>query len=206
MTVLLAGIREVLFFPSWMDRSTFSMRIRRCACSSCLASATILRFLAKSTDSSVTTRTRLIACCLLWLSGCNKPPFDVAPVRGQVTIDGDPVTGIKVMFAPVAKGDSIESGKPAFGLVDDEGRFVLSTYGDEDGAVVGKHWVTLNRFHRRSAVPRQEEPREPRANSPEWDKLTVGPRPFEVLPDTENEIDIELTSDDVRRFARKNRD
>lgn len=80
---------------------------------------------------------------LLLIVGCSKPPFEVAPVTGKVTIDGKPFSTGKVMFAPAAKPGSVESGKGAYGLLNDDGSYTLSTYGNNDGAVVGKHWVTV---------------------------------------------------------------
>jgi hypothetical protein len=46
-------------------------------------------------------------------------------------------------------GKTAEVGKPGFAFTDEAGRFVLSTYGSGDGAVVGPHIVrvtTSNEF------------------------------------------------------------
>lgn len=82
---------------------------------------------------------------LVSLSGCSDSGgFAVAPVRGKVTFDGQPVQGGVITFRPVAaQADaSREAGKPASGEVGNDGTFVLSTYGTQDGAVVGRHQVS----------------------------------------------------------------
>jgi hypothetical protein len=82
---------------------------------------------------------------LVSLSGCSGGGgFAVAPVRGKVTFDGQPVQGGVITFRPVAaQADAArEAGKPASAEVGNDGTFVLSTYGSQDGAVVGRHQVT----------------------------------------------------------------
>lgn len=64
-----------------------------------------------------------------------------ARVTGKVTFDGQPVTGGAVTFSPKSTG-AAEPGKVAIGNVEPDGSFVLSTYGENDGAVVGMHQVT----------------------------------------------------------------
>ena len=63
-------------------------------------------------------------------------------VSGKVTHNGQPVNGGVVQLTPgpttAAKG---RAGKPAAGNVGADGTFKLSTYGTNDGAVVGKHKV-----------------------------------------------------------------
>ena len=77
------------------------------------------------------------------ITGCQRSPYELAPVHGTITIDGQPFTHGKVMFAPVARADNLNPGKPAFGQLQDNGSFVLSTYDTGDGAVVGEHSVTI---------------------------------------------------------------
>src|SRR5689334_8120728 len=73
-------------------------------------------------------------------AGCSRPSLELAPVHGKVTIDGKSLFQGKVMFAPVAKGDSVHPGKPAWGKIQSDGTFRLTTLKPEDGAVVGEHW------------------------------------------------------------------
>jgi len=78
------------------------------------------------------------------LSGCGGPPLPVARVSGKVTCKGQPVSGGSITFSPVGDGKSNNSGKAATGKLNDNGEFTLSTYGTNDGAVVGKHRVALS--------------------------------------------------------------
>ncbi|MFI4874083.1 MAG: hypothetical protein ACIALR_02020 [Blastopirellula sp. JB062] len=81
--------------------------------------------------------------------GCGRASYmkEVAPVVGVVQLDGKPVTEGYVLFTPeVASGaDPFSSGKSASGMIDSDGKFELSTYGDEDGAIIGPHTVTFFR-------------------------------------------------------------
>lgn len=93
---------------------------------------------------------RLIRCfCLMamaaLLAGCGGGGFAVAPVKGTVTCNGKAVEGGSVTLRPI-EVDTIKNelkGKPASGQVNPDGTFVLSTYGTNDGAVVGKHAVSF---------------------------------------------------------------
>lgn len=70
--------------------------------------------------------------------------FPVAEVSGIVLCEGKPVPFAKVQFNPKA-GEGTKSaivGKPGFAFADKDGKFVLSTYDEGDGAVIGKHTVT----------------------------------------------------------------
>jgi len=63
-----------------------------------------------------------------------------ARVTGKVTVNGKPVTGGLVSFAPIAT-DKKEPGKPAAGEVQQDGSYTLGTESKNDGAVPGKHSV-----------------------------------------------------------------
>ncbi len=87
---------------------------------------------------------------LAWLSlvfalaGCSSE-YPMAPVRGRVTSQGQPVTGGQIMFAPQAVAGSKTGsypGKAAFGPIDKDGTYELGTHGDKDGAVIGRHEVS----------------------------------------------------------------
>ena len=69
--------------------------------------------------------------------GCTEgktPP--TVKVTGTVTYNGEPVEGASVAFFP-------ETGRGASGLTDSQGRFTLSTFGTNDGAVLGMHKVAI---------------------------------------------------------------
>jgi hypothetical protein len=74
--------------------------------------------------------------------GCSKP-YPIAQVSGRVECDGKPVIRAAVLFSPLAKGKAVMVGKQGYGNTDDKGNFVLSTYGHQDGAVIGKHSVIV---------------------------------------------------------------
>lgn len=66
----------------------------------------------------------------------------VGTVSGRVTHNGQPVNGGIIQFTPGRPADGKSpAGKPGAGNVGVDGTFKLSTYGDADGAVVGKHKV-----------------------------------------------------------------
>lgn len=80
------------------------------------------------------------------LSGCGGlEEFPIVKVSGTVLCEGKPVPNAVIFFEPVASGGSAESGKQGFALSDSEGRFVVSTYGEGDGAVLGKHLVRVGK-------------------------------------------------------------
>lgn len=76
------------------------------------------------------------------LSGCGGGEYDTAPVTGTVTFNGRPVTTGQIRFVPQGESpDAVLTGKPAQGKVQSDGTFVLTTYEEGDGAVIGKHRV-----------------------------------------------------------------
>src|SRR4051812_6690607 len=84
-----------------------------------------------------------VATGLLFLPGCGQ--VSMAPVKGKVTCNGKPVANAAIVFSPVPKNDADrESGKPATGYTDAEGNYRLSTFKNFDGALVGKHRVTVS--------------------------------------------------------------
>ena len=81
--------------------------------------------------------------CLLALNlGCSSGSKEprVYPVKGTVLFKGEPTAGAKVAFIPV---DDTEAA-PAWGVVDDEGRFQLTTRKHLDGAQKGEYYVTVS--------------------------------------------------------------
>jgi hypothetical protein len=60
-----------------------------------------------------------------------------APVSGTVTYKGKPLPDADVSFMPEG------GGRAATGRTDANGRFTLSTFSINDGAVIGKHRVSV---------------------------------------------------------------
>jgi hypothetical protein len=101
----------------------------------------------------------------------------------------------KVMFAPVAKG-GLKAGRPAFGQVQPDGSFVLSTYREGDGAVVGDHWVSVANVTV-AANPASQ------LDKTNFKSITFPRRTVAVIADQENRIDIELTSQAIAKYGKR---
>ena len=78
-----------------------------------------------------------IALTALGCASRKSPPQPVYPVTGVVTYQGRPVAGADVTFF------NAEQGRSAFGRTDDQGKYRLTTFSSNDGAVAGKHVVTV---------------------------------------------------------------
>jgi hypothetical protein len=61
------------------------------------------------------------------------------PVSGIITEEGKPLKDARVTFNPVASG-----GRIAFGQTDEQGRFKLTTFNHNDGALPGQYKVTVS--------------------------------------------------------------
>ncbi len=112
-----------------------------------------------------TVRSACVA--IAFLVGCNSAPFELAPVSGVVTLDGQPVPYTRVTFQPRSSGDPMKAGPSSVAECDDTGRFVLKTISGEDGAVVATHTVRIS-----SVGP-------PRDTSGD---TNVGPLPVDAFP------------------------
>jgi hypothetical protein len=86
-----------------------------------------------------------VALAALLAGGCGRGAHELetAPVRGTITLDGEPVTSGYIVV-PTAKG------RMASAKIEPDGSFVFSTYRKGDGVQVGTHPVTVNE------VPRDE--------------------------------------------------
>jgi hypothetical protein len=85
-----------------------------------------------------------LAYCLL-LCGCGGgESYDLAPVSGQVTLDGKPLANVRVGFQP-ASGEAAP-GPGSAGVTDADGRYTLQVVSasSKKGAVPGKHIVRMN--------------------------------------------------------------
>jgi hypothetical protein len=74
----------------------------------------------------------------------------VAPVSGTVTYQGKPLDGYRVVFMPT------DGRRPASGVTDADGRFVLGTNTANDGAPPGPSKVSFAWEPPRSGEPGQE--------------------------------------------------
>ncbi|MDR1962403.1 MAG: hypothetical protein LBQ50_01330 [Planctomycetaceae bacterium] len=79
----------------------------------------------------------LVFCCTL--IGCDSSP-NTASVSGVVTIDGEPVKGVHLKFAP-------KSGeRPSVGYTNEKGIYTLLFTQDKKGCIPGEHIVTINAY------------------------------------------------------------
>jgi hypothetical protein len=79
----------------------------------------------------------ILALCSVLLGCSQSNRTKTYPVQGTVTYRGKPVSGASVEF--LAPGAS----RPATGVTDGNGRFRLTTFEADDGAIVGTHVVTV---------------------------------------------------------------
>jgi hypothetical protein len=77
----------------------------------------------------------IAALALVTAAGCGGPKL--GQVTGTVTVDGTPVTSGTIMFVP-------DDGKVSVGSIGTDGRFTLTTFSPDDGAMVGAHKVTIH--------------------------------------------------------------
>ncbi|MEZ6064556.1 MAG: hypothetical protein R3B90_02350 [Planctomycetaceae bacterium] len=76
----------------------------------------------------------LVALALL--VGCGESRPGIVPIKGQVMIDGKPLTHGFIQVLPA-------DARPASAKIGPDGRFTLSTFGEDDGCVPGTHPVTV---------------------------------------------------------------
>lgn len=124
------------------------------------------------------------------LAGCSRPDYELAPVKGKVTLEGQPLTSGKVMFAPAAQAGSHKAGKPGFGNIQPDGSFAISTYAENDGAVVAEHTITVI----------NSEP-----DSPAGKRLLVNrvaaPQRVTVASGQENFFQVDLTREILKKYG-----
>src|SRR5262245_38305869 len=93
-----------------------------------------------------------IVCSLVLIApGCHSKngPVDV---EGVVLLDNEPVAEATVLFIPEGG-----TGQPAHGMTDENGKFRLSTFEENDGALAGDYKVTVTK----SVPPPQPPEAEP---------------------------------------------
>lgn len=71
------------------------------------------------------------------LSGCSSDRPEIVPIAGQVLVDGKPLTHGAIQFVP-------QGSRMSFSTLDSEGRFRLTCRDPNDGAVVGRHKVSID--------------------------------------------------------------
>jgi hypothetical protein len=115
-------------------------------------------------------RAPLLLCllALLFVGGCKKssslPPL--FPVKGKVTVDGQPVTSGFVTLVPF-DADKASSAPPSNGPIDSSGNYEIVT-GGEKGAPLGKYkvWVSPGMVPAPGAKTTPQVPFNPKFSDP----------------------------------------
>jgi hypothetical protein len=76
------------------------------------------------------------ALCLLVFQGCGRGRPETSPVSGHVTYGGKPVPSGRIVFYP-------GHGRSAMGTIEPDGSYRLTTFDSGDGALLGRHRVTI---------------------------------------------------------------
>ena len=79
----------------------------------------------------------LVAAGLMTSSGCGPKRPPTATVGGRVTYLGKPVPEGRIMFYPD------DGRRPAMGVINSDGSYRLTTFDSKDGALLGRHRVTI---------------------------------------------------------------
>jgi hypothetical protein len=85
-------------------------------------------------------RRLFMLACVPLLGGCGGRPAgypETAPVRGRVTLGGEPLGGAAISFIPA-------KGRSSAGLTDLSGYYELHYAGRIKGAMLGKHRVSIS--------------------------------------------------------------
>lgn len=94
----------------------------------------------KATEGFRLTMAAVVAAVACMAGGCSWRPADQPPlgrVRGVVTMDGRPLSGVDVVFCP-------EKGRPSVATTDAAGRYDLTYVNVTKGAKVGRHKVSIS--------------------------------------------------------------
>ncbi|QDT69332.1 hypothetical protein MalM25_22680 [Planctomycetes bacterium MalM25] len=93
---------------------------------------------------------------LALLVGCGGE-FQMAPVSGVVTLDGEPLANASLYFQPQRTGADPVVGPPSIGVTDEQGRYNLRAQSSDTGAVVGEHRVSISTFESRMVDPQNSD-------------------------------------------------
>lgn len=90
-------------------------------------------------------RISLLILIVFGVAGCESKPTRVAthPVSGQIFHDGQPASGVQVYLYPTSAPQVPIIPNQPHGTTDAEGRFYLSTFGNNDGAAEGGYQVVM---------------------------------------------------------------
>ena len=76
----------------------------------------------------------------------------MVPIRGEVLLDGKPLSDGTVLYLPKAQG-----GRQARGAISKDGSFRLTTLREDDGAQVGEYNIVVIAYEAHPGEPTREE-------------------------------------------------
>lgn len=135
--------------------------------------------------------TKQVACLVassafcLGLAGCGAQ-MKVAPVTGTVTLDGQPLEQVSVLFQP-------DNGRPSFGVTDKQGKYQLAYNRGQGGAEVGECTVKVSEMKNDEEAPTKPVAKKVKGVESPFDRYAKDPLKVKILP-KKNTIDIALTS------------
>jgi hypothetical protein len=125
----------------------------------------------------------LIVSAAVVAGGCGPGRPTTVPIRGSVTLDGKPVAQATVLFVPIA------GGVPARGATGVDGGFTLTTFAEGDGALAGKHRVSVSKM-RVTGVEATEDGMLPATVSGEVRTIWVTPQKYADATTSGLEVDV----------------
>ncbi|MBA2117683.1 hypothetical protein [Bremerella alba] len=81
----------------------------------------------------------LLLCCFAWGCSGNSDYPATAPVKGVLLYEGKPLANASISLIP-------DSGRPASGTTNVDGKFELMTFAPGDGAIPGEHRVLVQKY------------------------------------------------------------
>lgn len=138
-------------------------------------------------DGVTATRARALLVCssLVFLGGCGDAEQrpEVNPVSGQVLVNGRPAAGALVSFHPAGENFDRRGSRP-WAKVREDGRFDVSTYGQNDGAPAGEYAVSIVWLENPDAVVPGADQLAGRFADPETStfRVTIAQGPNELKP------------------------
>lgn len=137
----------------------------------------------------------MLLCCVMVppiAVGCSAKEH--AHVTGVVTINGEPVEGAVVTFAPT------EGGRSAFAKTDADGSYELQYTPGEMGAKIGANKVTISTYNAPTLDDNNKvvDPGQPERFPPEYNQDSTVTK--DVTPgDNEIDFDVETTQETFER-------
>ena len=82
---------------------------------------------------------------MVMVAGCGpSSPGTIVPMSGKLTLDGNPMPGVEIVFSPSEVDGVANPGPWSVAVTDEEGNYELKTRYGEKGAAVGMHYVTMS--------------------------------------------------------------